>query len=65
MGYHIIFDYFGCIVQDLRTGQEVGTGPRVRCMFPMDNLHLLLVAHVSVAAVAVVSSVSSLALWHA
>ena len=31
----------------------------------MDNLHLLLVAHVSVAAVAVVSSVPSLALWHA
>ena len=52
-------------MQDLRTGQEVGTGPRVRCMFPMDNLHLLLVAHVSVAAVAVVSSVPSLALWHA
>ena len=34
-------------------------------MFPMDNLHLPLVAPVSVAAVATVPSISSLALWHA
>ena len=34
-------------------------------MFPMDNLRLPLVAHVSVAATAAVSSIPSLALWHA
>ena len=34
-------------------------------MFPVDNLHLPLVAPVSVAAVVVVSSIPSLALWHA
>ena len=27
LGYCIIFDYSGCIVQDPRTGQELGTGP--------------------------------------
>ena len=62
LGYRIIFDYFGCIVQDPRTGQELGTGPRVGRMFPMDNLRLPLVAPVSVA---VVSSIPSLTLWHA
>ena len=34
-------------------------------MFPMDNLRLPLVAPVSVAAAAVVSSIPSFALWHA
>ena len=34
-------------------------------MFPVENLRLPFVAHVSVAAVAVVSSIPSLALWHA
>ena len=62
MGYRIIFDYSGCIAQVPRTGQEVGTGPRVGCMFPVDNLHLPLVAPISVA---VVSSIPSLTLWHA
>ena len=62
LGYRIIFDYFWCIVQDPRTGQELRTSPRVGHMFPVDNLHLPLVAHISVAAV---SSISSLALWHA
>ena len=65
LGYRIIFDYFRCIVQDPRTGQELGTSPRVRHMFPVDNLRLPLVAHVSVVAAAVVSFVLSLALWHA
>ena len=60
-GYHITFDYYGCSVQDPRTGQELGTGPKVRRMFPMDNLRLPPV----VAAAAVVSSIPSLALWHA
>ena len=65
LGYLIIFDYSGCIVQDPRTGQELGTGPKVRRMFPIYNLRLPLVAHVSVAAAAAISSVPSLALWHA
>ena len=65
LGYRIIFDYSECIVQDPRTGQELGTGPRVRRMFPMDNLCLPLVALVSVAAAATDSSIPSLALWHA
>ena len=34
-------------------------------MFPMDNLRLPLVAHVSVATATTVSSIPSLALWHA
>ena len=65
LGYRIIFDYSGCIVQDPRTGQEFGTGPRVKRMFPVDNLHLPLVAPVSVVVAAAVSSTPSLALWHA
>ena len=65
LGYRIIFDYSRCIVQDPRMGQELWTGPRVGRMFPVDNLHLPLVALVSVAVVAAVSSVPSLALWHA
>ena len=56
-GYHIIFDYFGCIMQDSRTGQELGTGPRVGRIFPVNNLHLPLVAFVFVVATAT--------LWHA
>ena len=52
-------------MQDLRTGQELGTGPRVGRIFPMDNLHLPPVAPVFVvAAAAAVSSLPSLALWH-
>ena len=46
-------------------GQELGTGPRVGRMFPVDNLRLPLVAPVSVAAAAAVSLIPSLALWHA
>ena len=65
LGYRIIFDYSGCIVQDPRTGQELGTGHRVGCMFPVNNLYLPLVAPVSVTVVVIVSSIPSLALWHA
>ena len=65
LGYRIIFNYSGCIVQDLRTGQELGTDPRVGRMFPVDNFRLPLVAPVSVTAAVAVSSISSLALWHA
>ena len=65
LGYCIIFDYFGCIVQDPRTGQELGIGPRVGRMFSVDNLRLPLVAPVFVVVTATVSSIPSLALWHA
>ncbi|RVW49230.1 Retrovirus-related Pol polyprotein from transposon TNT 1-94 [Vitis vinifera] len=65
LGYRLIFYYSGCIVQDPRTGQELGTGPRVGRMFPVNNLHLPPVAPVSVAAAtAAVSSLPSRALWH-
>ena len=63
LDYCIIFDYSGCFVQDLRTRQELGTGPRVGRMFPMDNLRVPPVTPVSI--VAALSSISSLALWHA
>ena len=47
-------------------GQDrLGTGPRVNCMFPVENLRLPLVALVFVAAAAAISSVPFLALWHA
>ena len=62
LGYRIIFDYFRCIVQDPRTGQELRTGPKVGRMFPVNNLRLPLIAPVSVVAVAAVSSIPSLTL---
>ena len=62
LGYRLIFYYFGCIVQDPRTRQELGTGPRVGHLFPVDNLYLPPVAPVSV--VVAVSSLPSFALWH-
>ncbi|RVW24113.1 Retrovirus-related Pol polyprotein from transposon TNT 1-94 [Vitis vinifera] len=53
------------VFHDPRTEQELGTGPRVGRMFPMNNLHLPPVAPISVAAAAAaVSSLPSLALWH-
>ena len=52
-------------MQDSRTGQELGTGPRVGHMFPVDSLRLPLVAPISVAIAATVSSIPSLAFWHA
>ena len=64
LGYLIIFDYSGYIVQDPRTRQELGTDPRVGRIFPMDNLCFPLVAPVSVAAAAIVSLNPSLTLWH-
>ena len=51
LGYRITFDYSGCIMQDPRMGQEHGTSPRVRHMFPMDNLDLPTVTPISVASV--------------
>ena len=43
LSYRIIFYYSRCIVQDPRTGQELGTDPRVGHMFPVDNFRLPLV----------------------
>ena len=63
LGFRITFNYFGCIVQDLRMGQELVTDPIVRCMFLMDNLCLPLVAHIFIATA--ISSIHFLALWHA
>ena len=63
LGYFITFDYSRCTVHDLRMGQELGTNLRVGRMFLVDNLCLPHVTPASVAAV--VSSISSLALWHA
>ena len=62
LGYRLIFYYSGCIVQDPRTRQELGTGLRVGRMFPVDNLHLPPVTPVSLAVA--VSSLPFLALWH-
>ena len=45
-------------------GQKLEIGSRVRRMFPVDNLRLPLVNHVSIAAAATVSSIPSLVLWH-
>ena len=64
LGYRIIFDYSWCIVQDPRMGQELGTSPRVRRMFLVDNLHLPLVALVSVTVAAAISFIPSFTLWH-
>ena len=57
LGYRLIFYYSECIVQDPRTGQELGIGLRVGRMFPVDNLHLPPVALVFVAAATAVVSV--------
>ena len=46
-------------------GQELETSPKVGRMFLVDNLRLRLVAPVFVAAATAVSSIPSLALWHA
>ena len=65
LGYRIIFDYSRCMVQDPRMRRELGTGPRVGRLFPMDNLRLSLVAPIFVAAATIVSFIPSLARWHA
>ena len=66
LSYRITFDYSECIVQDPRTRQEFRTSPRVRRMFPVDNLCLPPVAPVSVTSTAtIVSFIPSLALRHA
>uniref|UniRef100_A0A2N9J5L1 Uncharacterized protein n=1 Tax=Fagus sylvatica TaxID=28930 RepID=A0A2N9J5L1_FAGSY len=45
LGYRIILDYYGCVVQDPRTGQELGTGRRIgRCLRFSVFVFLLLVS---------------------
>ena len=66
LSYRITFDYSECIVQDPRSRQELRTSPRVRRMFPVDNLCLPPVALVSDTSTAtIVSFIPSLALRHA
>uniref|UniRef100_A0A2N9HLK9 Uncharacterized protein n=1 Tax=Fagus sylvatica TaxID=28930 RepID=A0A2N9HLK9_FAGSY len=59
LGYHIILDYYGCVVQDPRTGQELGTGRRIGRLFEISSLRLPATG-VSTAT----SSSPSLSLWH-
>ena len=59
LGYHIILDYFGCIVQDPRTGQELGIGRRIGQLFEISNLRLP-----ATSVSAATSSSPSLSLWH-
>uniref|UniRef100_A0A2N9F5Q7 Retrovirus-related Pol polyprotein from transposon TNT 1-94-like beta-barrel domain-containing protein n=1 Tax=Fagus sylvatica TaxID=28930 RepID=A0A2N9F5Q7_FAGSY len=40
LGYRIILDYYGCVVQDPRTGQELGTGRRIGRLFEISSLRL-------------------------
>uniref|UniRef100_A0A2N9IIA8 Uncharacterized protein n=1 Tax=Fagus sylvatica TaxID=28930 RepID=A0A2N9IIA8_FAGSY len=59
LGYRIILDYFGCIVQDPRTGQELGTGRRIGRLFEISSLRLP-----ATGVSAATSSLPSLSLWH-
>jgi hypothetical protein len=59
LGYHIILDYFGCVVQDPRTGLELGTSHRIRCLFEISSLCLP-----TIGVSATTSSSPSLSLWH-
>jgi hypothetical protein len=59
LGYRIILDYFGCIVQDPRTGQELGTSRRIGCLFEISSLRLP-----ATGVSAATSSSPSLSLWH-
>uniref|UniRef100_A0A2N9EER7 CCHC-type domain-containing protein n=1 Tax=Fagus sylvatica TaxID=28930 RepID=A0A2N9EER7_FAGSY len=59
LGYCIILDYYGCVVQDPRTGQELGTSCRIGRLFEISSLRLPTTG-VSTAT----SSSPSLSLWH-
>ena len=66
LGYCITFNYSSYIVQDPRMRQKLQTDPIVGRMFLVDNLRLPPITSVSVAAACtIVSSIPSLALWHA
>ena len=58
LGYRIILDYFGCIVQDHRTGQELGTGRRIGRLFEISSLVFLLVVSL------LLPHLHLLSLWH-
>jgi transposase InsO family protein len=59
LGYRIILDYYGCVVQDPRTGQELGTGRRIGRLFEISSLRLP-----AIGVSAATSSSPSLSLWH-
>uniref|UniRef100_A0A2N9EWS2 Protein kinase domain-containing protein n=1 Tax=Fagus sylvatica TaxID=28930 RepID=A0A2N9EWS2_FAGSY len=59
LGYRIILDYYGCVVQDPRTGQELGTGRRIGRLFEISSLRLP-----ATGVSAATSSSPSLSLWH-
>uniref|UniRef100_A0A2N9HP48 Integrase catalytic domain-containing protein n=1 Tax=Fagus sylvatica TaxID=28930 RepID=A0A2N9HP48_FAGSY len=59
LGYRIILDYFGCIVQDPRTGQKLGTSRRIGRLFEISSLRLP-----ATGVSAATSSSPSLSLWH-
>uniref|UniRef100_A0A2N9F1H5 Reverse transcriptase Ty1/copia-type domain-containing protein n=1 Tax=Fagus sylvatica TaxID=28930 RepID=A0A2N9F1H5_FAGSY len=59
LSYRIILDYFGCIVQDPRTGQELRTDRKIGRLFEISNLHLP-----ATGVSAATSSSPSLSLWH-
>ena len=59
LGYRIILDYFGCNVQDSRTGQELGTDRRIGRLFEISSLRLP-----ATSVSAATSSSPSLLLWH-
>ena len=59
LGYHIILDYFGYVVQDPRTGLELGIDRRIRRLFEISSLHLL-----TISVSTTTSSSPSLSLWH-
>nr|CAD1817701.1 unnamed protein product [Ananas comosus var. bracteatus] len=40
LGLTVIFDSSDCIVQDRKTGKQVGTGRKVGRLFVVDNLHI-------------------------
>jgi hypothetical protein len=59
LGYRIILDYFGCIVQDPKTRQELGTSRRIGRLFEIFSLRLP-----TTGVSAATSSSPSLSLWH-
>ena len=59
LGYCIILDYFGCIVQDPKMGQELRTGRRIGCLSKISSLRLP-----ATGVSAATSSSPSLSLWH-
>ena len=59
LGYRIIFYYFGCVVQNPKTGQELGTDRRIGRLFEISSLRLP-----AIGVSAATSSSPFLSLWH-